>query len=186
MNKKEFAIFADALKTYFPRENLLPNEQAMELWYRELCDIPYKVAEVALRKWVNNNKWSPSIFEIRELSANITTGNIPDWGEGWKQVLKAIRMFGMYEPTKALDSMDELTREAVKRLGFRELCLSEDIDIDRANFRMIYEQLAKRKQEEMNTSTEIQQTIEFFLAENRVARLNQSNSLITYKEGGNK
>jgi hypothetical protein len=48
MNKKEFAIFASALRTYYPKENLLPNEQAMQLWFNQLSDIPYKVAEVTL------------------------------------------------------------------------------------------------------------------------------------------
>ena len=31
MDKREFATFAAASKTYYPRENLLPNPQAMEL-----------------------------------------------------------------------------------------------------------------------------------------------------------
>ena len=57
MNKKEFGIFAAALKTYYPKEQILPNQQAMELWYRELCDIPYITAEAALRKWVVISKW---------------------------------------------------------------------------------------------------------------------------------
>lgn len=64
MNKKEFAAFAMALQTYFPREQLLPNKQAMELWYRQLKDIPLQIAEMALQKWVATNKWSPSISEI--------------------------------------------------------------------------------------------------------------------------
>ena len=34
MNKQEFSLFTMALKTYYPRENLLPNTQAMELWYQ--------------------------------------------------------------------------------------------------------------------------------------------------------
>ena len=65
MNRKEFALFASALRTYYPREKLLPNEQAMELWFNQLQDIPYKVAELTLNKWVATNKWSPSIADIR-------------------------------------------------------------------------------------------------------------------------
>jgi hypothetical protein len=57
MTKQEFATFAMALKTYYPREQILPNQQAMELWYRELQDIPMQVAEATLRKWVSTNKW---------------------------------------------------------------------------------------------------------------------------------
>ena len=71
MNRKQFATFAMALKTYFPRENLMPNEQAMELWFNHLKNIPYEVAELALQRWVNQNKWSPSIAEIRAEAKHI-------------------------------------------------------------------------------------------------------------------
>lgn len=64
MTKKEFATFAMALQTYFPREQLLPNQQAMELWYMQLKYLPLPIAEMALQKWVATNKWSPSISEI--------------------------------------------------------------------------------------------------------------------------
>lgn len=149
MIKKEFATFAMALKTYYPKEGLLPNEQAMELWYKQLQDIDYKVAEAALNKWVATNKWSPTIADIREQAAAISAGDIPDWGDGWEQVLRAIRHYGSYEPQKALDSMDELTRKCVERLGFRNICMSENISADRANFRMMYETLAERQKKEM-------------------------------------
>lgn len=148
MDKKEFSTLAMALRTYYPKEQILPNQQAMELWYRELQDIPYNVAEAGLRKWVATNKWSPTIADFREFSAVIQSGDIPDWGEGWEQVISAIRKFGSYRQQEAMDSLDEITRTCVERLGFKNICMSENITHDRANFRMIYEQLADRKKKE--------------------------------------
>ena len=148
MTKKEFAIFAAALKTYYPKENLLPNQQAMELWFRQLQDIPYMVAEAALNKWVATQKWSPSIAEIREMAVTVTAGEKPLWSDGWEQVLKAIKKYGMYAIPEAMASFDDITRQTVQRMGFRELCLSENPMQDRANFRMIFEQLADRKEKE--------------------------------------
>ena len=148
MNKQEFGKFAMALRTYYPRETLLPNNEAIELWYRQLCDIPYDVAEVSLNKWVATNKWSPSIADIREMALEVKTGYRPDYGEGWEKVLKAISRYGSYEEGKALDSMDEVTRQCVKQLGWRNLCMSENIAADRANFRMIYERLIERKRQD--------------------------------------
>ena len=85
MNKKEFAAFAMALQTYFPREQLLPNKQAMELWYMQLKEIPFSIAQMALQKWVATNKWSPSISEIFQMVEKIhweayemTTSSIKD------------------------------------------------------------------------------------------------------------
>ena len=145
MDKKEFSIFASALRTYYPREKLLPNEQAMQLWYNQLRDIPYKVAETVLNKWVAIEKWSPSISDIRQLTSELLNGEPTDWGDGWEQVEKAIRRYGIYREAEALESLDDLTRQTVKRLGFKNICLSENQQADRANFRMIYEQLAERK-----------------------------------------
>jgi len=148
MTKKEFAVFAAALKTYYSKEErLIPNEEAMTLWFKQLQDIPYNVAEAVLNKWVATNKWSPSIAEIREQATLITRGNLPDWSEGWKKTLEAIRRYGMYDEKKALDSLDPLTRETVERMGFRDLCLSETAMQDRANFRMIFERLAERERD---------------------------------------
>lgn len=117
----------------------------MQLWYNQLRDIPYKVAETVLNKWVAIEKWSPSISDIRQLASELLNGEPTDWGDGWEQVEKAIRRYGIYREAEALESLDDLTRQTVKRLGFKNICLSENQQADRANFRMIYEQLAERK-----------------------------------------
>lgn len=146
MDKKEFSVFAMALKTYYPKEQLLPNQQAMELWYRELCDIPFNVAEMALRKWVNTNKWSPSIAEIREMTACIVNGEPLTWGESWERALNAVRRFGSYNKMAAMESLDPLTRKCVDSIGYMELCMSENIMVERAHYQKIFEIYAKREQ----------------------------------------
>lgn len=160
MDKKEFSMYAMAIRTYYPKENILPNQQAMELWYRELQDIPYPVAEAALRQWVSTNKWSPSIAEIRETASTVQSGSIPDWGDGWEQVIMAIRKYGSYRIPEAMESFDPVTRQCVERLGFRNICMSENIAADRANFRMIFEQLAERKQKEQQMALPLKQLIQ--------------------------
>lgn len=149
MTEQEFAKFAMGLKTYYPRENLLPNRPAVELWYRQLQDLPYDVAEAALNKWVSTNKWSPSIAEIRQMCCEVRQGEISAWSEAWETVLHAIRIYGSYRPQDAMFTFDDLTARTVKQIGgFVSICRSENIDIDRANFRMVYEELAKRKQKD--------------------------------------
>lgn len=160
MDKREFSIFAAAMKTYFPREGLLPNDKAMELWFRQLQDIPYPIAEAALNKWVATQKWSPSIAEIRETAAAISSGELMDWGEAWESAIGAVRRYGYYRQSEALASLDDLTRRTVQRLGYTELCMSENITADRANFRMIYEQLANRKKADAQTPLQLSLLIE--------------------------
>ena len=159
MDKKQFATFAMALKTYYPRENILPNQQAMELWFAQLQDIPYEVAEVGLNKWVSLNKWSPSIADIREMASSVTNGDLPDWGDAWEEVCKAIRHYGACDATNALASLTPLARKTAQRMGFRNLCMSENPQADRASFRMIYEQLAERERKDAQIPQEIKNLI---------------------------
>lgn len=161
MTKSEFAKYAMAIKTYYPRENLLPNQQAMELWYMQLQDIPYPVAEAGLNKWVATNKWSPSIADLREITSGISRGEMPSWGDAWDEVMKAIRKYGMYEVDEAMKSLSPLARKATERIGFRNICMSENVTTDRANFRMIYETLAEREK----TDAQIPQNLKNLIAQ---------------------
>ena len=133
MTSEEFSKFAMGLKTYFPRDALLPNAQAMELWYRQLADIPYEIAEAVLNKWVATNKWSPTIADIREMATEMKTGTSIEWGEAWESVMKAVRKFGYYQKTEALDSLDDVTRRCVERVGWTEICMTENVSVERAN-----------------------------------------------------
>lgn len=178
MTEKEFSMLAMAIRTYYSKEKILANQQAMELWYQALKDIPYDVAQATLTKWVATNQWSPTIADLRANAVSVTHGDIPDWGEGWEQVLKAIRNFGTYRIEEAMNSFDGITRKCVERLGFQNICLSENINADRANFRMMYESLADRQQKENMIPVSLAKTIE----QMREGRL----QIETVKEGDKK
>ena len=149
MTKQEFAYIALAMQSYYTKEkNLLPDERAIELWYRQLQDLDYKVVEAALNKWAATNKWSPTIADLREMAASITMGELPDWGEAWYEVTTAIRRYGSYRAGDAMKSLSPLARKTVERIGYMQLCVSENIAADRANFRIVYEQLQNREKQQ--------------------------------------
>lgn len=150
MTREEFGRLAAAIKTYYSKEDVLVNDHAMELWYQQLKDLDYKISSIALSKWVATNKWSPTIADLRETYAGIRYGEPMSWSEGWDRTVKAIKKYGYMRETEALESLDETTREVVKRLGYFSLCASENLSADRANFRMVFEQIAqKRKTDEL-------------------------------------
>lgn len=159
MTEQEFSYFTAALKTYYPREGLFPNKQSMELWYKQLQDLDFKVAETALNKWVATNKWSPSIADIRQQAAEVANGELPDWSEGWKNLLSCISKYGMYRPAEAMESLDPITRRCVERLGYNYICMSDNITADRANFRMMYEAEAEREKHRQQLPELVQKQI---------------------------
>ena len=146
MTRQEFSTIAMALKTYYAKEErLLPNQQSMELWFRQLEDLPAKVVETVVNLWVATNKWSPSIADIREKSAELLTGSRQDWGEAWEEVMRSVRAFGSWREKEALQTLDPLTRECVERIGFQSICASENIAVERAHFRDVYNQVYGRR-----------------------------------------
>ena len=167
MTKQEFAIWAAALKTYYPRENILQNQQAMELWFRQLQDIPYRLAEAVLDKWVSCNKWSPSIADIREQAAAITQGDPVDWSEAWSDVMELVGEYGTYGVVEAIEKMDTVTAECVRRLGWRSICLTDKPEVARANFRKLYEQIIERKKKDAQMPLMLKEKISKMILEER-------------------
>lgn len=148
MTFEEFGVIAKAIRQYYPKETIMPTPESVALWFEELKDLDATVTKTAIRKWVSTNKWSPSIAELREAVNKITQPKIKDWSEAFEEARQAIRRFGWYNPKDALDSLDELTRETVRRMGYHDMCMSENHASDRANFRDIYNTLAERKKQE--------------------------------------
>ncbi len=93
MNFKEFGKLADAIKTYFPRDNMLPTDTAMELWYDMLKDMDYQSAYIGLKNHVATSKFAPTIADIRN-GAVISQPQELNEMEAWSLVSKAIRNSG--------------------------------------------------------------------------------------------
>lgn len=164
MEREQFKVLCKGMKAVYTQETFLPDADAFNIWFALLGDMDYAVLNAAIQKYMVTNKFPPTIADLREIATTICAGDLPDWGEGWEKVLNAIRYFGFYRETEALQTMDELTRTCVKRLGWRNLCMSENNNLDRANFRMIYEQLQERTKKEQILPLSLNNTIKLLNA----------------------
>lgn len=142
MTFDEFKTLAKGLKSAYTTPNFLPDEYSIKVWFKFLEDLPCDLATLAVQKYIATNKYPPTIADIRETVANMMVGS-PDWSESWKQVMKLISLYGLPNEAKAYEAMDDTTREAVKRLGWKNLCMSQNQTADRANYRMVYEAVIK-------------------------------------------
>lgn len=130
MNAKEFGFLADAIKTYFPRDNVLPTENAMRLWYEELKDIPYQLAHLALQKYVCTNKFAPTIADIREQVAELKNQNEEELNEtaAWSIAWKAICNSGYHAEEEFAKLPPVIQRTVHSPAQLREWALLENID----------------------------------------------------------
>lgn len=127
--------------------NITGDPEQLRVYYGMLGDLPEKVLMQAIQKCVATSKWPPAISEIREAAGGIMAPTVASWAEGWEQVQKAIRYCGRDDETGALASMDELTAKVTRAMGWKSLCMSDNIVADRAHFQRIYEQMEKRQNE---------------------------------------
>lgn len=156
MTKAEFAVIGATIRSAYSWAKLLENEQSMEIWFRKLNDIPVDVLAVVVDRWLETKNQPPTIADLRTEASLVVNGAPPIWTDGWEQVRKAIAAYGYMQKEKALSTMDNLTAATVQRLGWQQICESENPDAIRANFRMTFEALAKRQAEDAVISQQTQ------------------------------
>ena len=162
MTVREFGIFADAIKTYFPRDNVLPTEKSMQLWYSELKDIPYQLAHTALRKYVSTNKFAPTIADIREQVAELNNQNEEELNEtaAWSLVLKAIRRSTYYSNEEFAKLPPVVQRAVSSPRQLREWAMLEDVDgktltVIQSNFQRTFRAEQQRERERSKLSPDV-------------------------------
>lgn len=148
MQFDEFKKLAKGMKSIWTKKDFLPDKYALEIWYGLLKDLPYEQASLAVTRYAATSNWPPTPADIRRQVVMINDEST-DWGEAWGTVLRAIGRFGMYREAEAMDSLDELTRDTIRRLGWKQICTSDQDELTaiRANFRMIYEQSQDKAKE---------------------------------------
>jgi hypothetical protein len=159
MNKDEFKKFFKYISSVTTDTN--PSAEKTQVYWDALNDLPFDVAMIAARKVIATleNPFLPMPAVFRGMSAQITGPNIPPAPDAWAEVLRAIRNFGSYREPEALASLNPLIRKAVEAIGYRDLCLSENIDVIRGQFRMAYEALEKRETMDAKTPQSLKEII---------------------------
>ena len=159
MEREQFKLLVKGMKAVYAQPTFIPDQDAFNMWYALMGDLPYEVASVAVKKYMMTNKFPPTVAELRELASGIVDGDPMTWGESWERALQAVRRFGSYNKEAALDSLDDLTRKCVESIGYLELCMSENIMVERAHYQKIFEVYAKREQQQKQIPIGLQQAI---------------------------
>ena len=145
IDKERFIVLAKALKSAYAKPDFLPDEKAIKVWYAMLQDIPYEVLNLAIQRHIMTSVFPPTIAELRSSAADIVTAEADDWTEAWGKVLDVVSRYGLQNAREGISELDEITVEAVKRVGYWSICNSENIGVERANFRTAYETIVARK-----------------------------------------
>lgn len=155
MTREEFDKLMRGIKAAYTNSNFMSNPDSEGVWYRFLKNIDYSLAEAAAYKHIADCKFPPTIAEILEQCSSIAIPDEINWLDGWRKVQKAIGRYGYDRSTEAIAAIKEsdvTAGEVAERLGWMNLCMSENSAVDRANFRQGYEAILNRKREKLKLS----------------------------------
>lgn len=135
-------------------------------WQLALGDVEYRKLEEAVVYLVNVLKFKPVPADIREALKHIGQLNIPTPTEAWAEVVAKAN------PYQAVKWSNNLIAKAVKIIGYRNICVSENQAVERAHFLKIYQALLDRSYDQL-LAKNIAHSVENFLAERKAREQKQ-------------
>lgn len=156
MTREEFDKLIRGIKAAYTNSNFMSNPDSEGVWYRFLKNVDYPHAEAAVYKHISVCKFPPTIAEILEQCSAIAIPDEFNWLDGWRKDSESNRpVTGTTVQRKqiaALKEADLTAGEVAERLGWENLCMSENQAVDRANFRQGYEAVLNRKRDKLKLS----------------------------------
>jgi len=150
-NRNDVKMMIGYMKLAFPNYSPVLEGQpnTVDVLLDLLGDMPTDTLRAAVKACCSEigRAFAPSPGEIREAAVglHVKAAGTPDAYTAWTEVLEEISRTGSYhEPSFT----SPLVAKAVDCLGWRNLCLSENIMVERAHFFKIYEAYYQRAQED--------------------------------------
>ena len=160
MTKAEVTKLLTIIAAMYPRFEI--STLKVELWLDMIGDIPFKEAQMAVKKVMMTSEFPPTVAEIRKAATDITTnkGDVLDAGKAWGEVMLAIRKYGSWSPEEAYSIMSPATAKIVKQIGWQEICSSEVIEVVRGQFMKMFDSYKVREQQDRLLPTDFKSQIE--------------------------
>ena len=163
MTKKETAAMFALISALYPRDEKFAkaDKEAILAWHEMLEDIPFDVAKAAIKASVATSPFPPQICDIREYATRIIGNRRMTADEAWGIASEVIRTYNnrtvpiegfasktyefvkFGEPVKVRPSGLEYEAkrhcpkevwEILERMGYADVCASENPDVVRGQF----------------------------------------------------
>lgn len=139
MNKQEGAVLVGMIASAYP--SWKPTQETVAVYVELLLDLDVKEAQIALRSLLMASEYPPAVAAIRKKVLELQDGLPLTKNEAWELVMFQVRKYGTnHRP--AIE--DEIVAQVVQAIGYRELCLSPNIDTIRAQFLRLYEEQVEK------------------------------------------
>lgn len=115
------------------------SKETATVYFDVLKDLPFEACRDEARRLVRSSQWFPSAAVIRRgvcEQAGLLSKS-PD--RAWNEITGAVKEIGIYGKAEWSDA---IVAEAVRTIGWREICMSENQGVLRAHFFKVYEKIA--------------------------------------------
>jgi len=158
MTRAETAKILAVLAASYPKFEV--DDLKVRVWHEMLGDLDYATANMAAKKLILENNFPPSIAEVRKAAMEILNPEVMTAAEAWGEVERAVRTYGYYRETEALESMSPSVAKVVEYIGWQNICLNEEPGVIRGQFLKMYQQVRERDRREMLLPADLRQGIQ--------------------------
>ena len=143
MTRQETITLAALASSSYPAMQGKDPRPIVEAWSLMLADLEVEVAKAAIVRVCRESPFFPSVAQIVAAAEELDPRNekLPTAAEAWEEVSGLIQRCGLNRvPVFSCD----LVQRATRAIGWRQLCMSENPEADRAHFLRLYESMRSK------------------------------------------
>ena len=160
--------FEETMALLYLAKKLFPRDKSMggstremaeigEAWSELLQDIPFELGKAAVAAHAASSPYAPAVSEIRAYARKLTEPPRLSADEAWAVALGTIRRYGCspvrdvatgkFPHERARENTPPEVWHVMELMGYRSMCMSENIDVLRAQFIRAWERQEQVRQE---------------------------------------
>ena len=162
MTLQETVTLLYLAKNIYPRDRGLDKtgDELMDMakvWSELLQDIPFELGKAAVAAHAASSPYAPAVSEIRAYARKLTEPPRLSADEAWAVALGTIRRYGCspvrdvatgkFPFERARENTPPEVWRVMELMGYRSMCMSENIDVLRAQFIRAWERQEQVRQE---------------------------------------
>lgn len=164
MEREEFKTLVKGMKAVYAQPTFIPDQDAFNVWYELLKDLPYTQANIAIQKYMLTEKFPPTIADIRTKANDIVAKVEESMSEleAWSLVSKAISNSG-YHAEEEFDKLPEVCQRAIGNpSNLKEWAMMESdkvATVEQSHFIRNYRVAVQRMQEDAKIPNHVKAAI---------------------------
>ncbi|MDO4306016.1 MAG: replicative helicase loader/inhibitor [Eubacteriales bacterium] len=176
MKREEFKTLVKGMKAVYAQPTFIPDQDAFNVWYELLKDLPYKQLNVAIQKYMLTERFPPTIADLRAKATEIVEPELEGMSEleAWAITRKAIGNSG-YHAEEEFAKLPEACQMAVgSPANLREWALMDSDQVgtvEQSHFIRNYRTAVKRISEDRKIPNQIKALISEIQVEKKIAAM---------------